>query len=392
MAELCPVCTSGGSVALGARAEVPILQNRLYPSQEAARQAKRGTLDMRGCRSCGFVWNSAFDPDLIVYDGDYDNDQTHSPAFSAHVEERARDVIGALPVTEPIDYLEVGCGQGGFVELVADMAGDRLRSAAGFDPAWRGEDGGMLGRARMFRCYFDAETSRRLDHAPNLVASRHTIEHVPDPVDFLKAIRAALGEASGARIFIETPSISWIIENQAMQDFFYEHCSIFSPQALAAALQLAGFGEENVKTIFGGQYLWAEAVASTPVDRGSLSFKADGALADMESLRSRFVAHWREQLDEALKAGPVALWGAGAKGVTFALMIDPEGERIDHIIDVNPGKQNLHVACTGLKVLSPAGAAGRRPATIFVMNPNYMDEIRSMAGACGIAARLVPIN
>jgi ribosomal protein L40E len=398
MTNTCPICQSADSFALGARADVPILQNRLYRSAAEARCAARGPLDMAGCRRCGFVWNRAFDAALINYDGDYDNDQTHSPAFTAHVEARVRDLLAAMPDSEPIDYLEVGCGQGGFIELVARLAGPRLRSAEGFDPAWRGQDGGeigsMDGKARIHRCYFSAETTNRLSHSPNLVVSRHTIEHVPDPVAFLKAIRAALGQRSRATIFIETPSISWIIANQAMQDFFYEHCSIFTPQALAAALQFAGFTSTKVRTVFGDQYLWAEAanLDESLAPMREENFTQDFTIAAMDQIRAQFVANWTAQLDEAAASGPVALWGAGAKGVTFALMIDPQGQKIDHIIDVNPGKQNLHTACTGLKVLSPLNASARQPVTIFVMNPFYLDEIRAMADECGIAARLVPIT
>ena len=95
-----------------------------------------------------------------------------------------------------------------------------------------------------------------------MIVSRHTIEHVPDPVAFLTAVRDALGERAEATIFLETPCVDWILRHDAMQDFFYEHCSLFTARALALALERAGFHAPRVEHVFGGQYLWARASAA----------------------------------------------------------------------------------------------------------------------------------
>ena len=203
--------------------------NRLYATAADARAAPRGPLALLRCRACGFVWNAAFSAKFIAYDEAYENDQSHSRVFHAHIEERVRDVIAARA---PIDYLEIGCGQGGFIAEVAHMAGPRLRSAEGFDPAWRGAEGDGLCGSRIHKAYFDIDAVERLAYAPNVVVTRHTIEHVPDPVAFLAAIREALGPRSEAVIFIETPCVDWILHHNAMQDFFYEHCSFLQPRRL----------------------------------------------------------------------------------------------------------------------------------------------------------------
>ena len=255
----CPVCRSPDTGLLAARVEAPVLMNRLYATPEAARAAARGPLELARCRACGFVWNRAFRPELIAYDGDYENDQTHSAVFARHVRERAEAVAAAAPAGASVDVLEIGCGQGRFLEQVAAAAGARLGAAEGFDPAWRGADGDGPGGARIHRCYFDVATAGLMRRAPNLVVSRHTLEHVPDPVAFLTAIRQALGPGARARLFVETPCVDWILERQAMQDFFYEHCSLFTAGALALALRRAGFKAPKVGHVFGGQYLWAEA-------------------------------------------------------------------------------------------------------------------------------------
>ncbi len=386
----CPVCRSAETAPLGEPVEAPVLMNRLYDTPDAARAAARGPLALARCQACGFVWNSAFRAELIAYDGDYENDQTHSGVFARHFRERAEAVVAATPAGERVDVLEIGCGQGRFIEQVAAVAGERLGSAEGFDPAWRGAEGDGPGGARIHKCYFDAATAGLMQRAPNLVVSRHTIEHVPDPVGFLTAIREALGEASQARLFVETPCVDWIFERQAMQDFFYEHCSLFTAGSLALALRTAGFHAPQVSHVFGSQYLWAEASITGEDDPAAQP--ASALDTDLEGAHERFAARWRDAVRTAAAEGPVALWGAGAKGVTFALMVDPDRQVLDHVVDINPGKQGRFFPTSALPVLSPEASAARGPKTIFVMNPNYLDEIAADLATRGQAPRLVPIN
>lgn len=390
MNQSCPICSATDLAQLDARADVPILMNRCYPSAEEGRRAKKGSLALTGCKACGFVWNAAFDPSLIVYDATYENDQTHSPAFSSHLNDRARDVAAAVPDGEMIDFLEVGCGQGRFIEEVSIVAKDRLRSAEGFDPAWRGAEGEGPKGSRIHICYFDKGSASRLHHAPNVIATRHTIEHVPDPIAFLGAIREALGADANATIFVETPCVDWILQNEAMQDFFYEHCSLFTRKSLTEALHRAGFFDARVDHVFGGQYLWARASTFGHGDKPEAC--ADQSRLVLEGVRQRFTEKWSEEVATQTAKGPIALWGAGAKGVNFALMVDPQARIIDHVIDINPAKQGKYLPVSGIPVLSPKAAAARKPIAIYVMNPNYLDEIRALAADLGISAQFIPIN
>jgi SAM-dependent methyltransferase len=389
MKNHCPICESPKTRSIDRRPRIPVLLNRVYASPAEARSAQFGALDIWVCDDCGFAWNVAFNAQLVNYDASYENDQTHSPIFLAHVKSRAAALTEAFPGNEPIDYLEIGCGQGRFIAEVALAAGERCRSAEGFDPAWRGAEGEGPGGSRIHKCYFDAVSSKRLDRRPNAVATRHTIEHIPDPMSFLRSIREALGSDSRAHLFVETPCVEWILAHEAMQDLFYEHCSIFSHKALRFALERAGFRTVKIEHVFGGQYLWAHAQASDHVESAELT---GAGLGELAGARERFTARWRRIAEEARSAGPVAIWGAGAKGVTFALLVDPEAQLIDHAIDINIEKQGLHLAGSGLQILSPQLAAGRAPKSIFVMNPNYIDEIRQIAAGAGLDARLIPIE
>ncbi len=383
----CPVCASSRSFALAEASDVPILMNRLYATAAAARAAPSGPLRLTRCAHCGFTWNRDFRPELIVYDEDYENDQTCSGVFREHVERLAGDVIEAA---EPLHYLEIGCGQGTFIGVVANLAGSRLASAEGFDPAWRGCDGEGPFGARIHKSYFTRASLEALAHEPNVIVSRHTIEHVPDPIAFLSAIRDALGAGADATLFVETPCIDWILRHDAMQDFFYEHCSLFTARALAVALERSGFHSPVVEHVFGGQYLWARARAGASAPAPATPEPLRASRASLR--RDAFTARWRQRAALASSRGRCAIWGAGAKGVTFALMLDAGAPPFDHVVDINPAKQGLHLAGSGLAVLSPEQSAARGVATYFVMNPNYRDEIAARLAALGSNAELIALD
>ncbi|HYA75137.1 MAG TPA: class I SAM-dependent methyltransferase, partial [Roseiarcus sp.] len=243
---------------------------------------------------------------------------------------------------------------------------------------------------RIHKSYFTRASLEALAHEPNVIVSRHTIEHVPDPIAFLSAVRDALGPGADATLFIETPCIDWILRHDAMQDFFYEHCSLFTARALATALERSGFHSPKVERVFGGQYLWARASAAgaarTPATPEPLR-------ASQATLRhDAFAAHWRRRAAQASARGRCAIWGAGAKGVTFALMMDGAGQPFDHVVDINPAKQGLHLAGSGLAVLSPEQSVARGVATYFAMNPNYRDEIAARLAALGSNAELIALD
>jgi C-methyltransferase-like protein len=58
------------------------------------------------------------------------------------------------------------------------------------------------------------------------------------------------------------------------------------------------------------------------------------------------------------------------------------GQPVDTVIDINPSKQGRFLPATGLVVKSPEKALGELPegSTIFVMNSNYLEEIKQMSG------------
>ena len=88
------------------------------------------------------------------------------------------------------------------------------------------------------------------------------------------------------------------------------------------------------------------------------------------------------------KGGRVALWGAGAKGATLANLVDPEGELIDCVVDLNPSKQGGFIPGTGHPIVSYTALPVRDVRTAILMNPNYRAENLALLAQSNIEVNL----
>lgn len=360
-------CACGGTDghAMLRREDVPVQQNVLLATRDEARDVPRGTIELVRCGSCGLVRNVAFDPALVRYDPRYDGAQETSPAFVAHLDRLIDEMIAQGVRGRRV--AEIGCGRGFFLERLCARGDNR---GVGFDGAYVGPPVSADGRTHFVRT-FDADVS-----AADIVVCRHVIEHVPAPSQFLAR---ALAGFRGDAVYIETPAWEWIVENGVFWDVFYEHCNYFSSIALANTLSSAGLLADGpgVTRVLAGQYLFARAsragesrVAHLGADTSKL-LAADEALVRLEGDIARF----RRAL-AARAAEGVVLWGAGAKGVTCAHLVDPDADLIAGLVDLNPRKQGRYVPGSGHRVWAPTELTAGSVRHIVVMNPAYQDEIR----------------
>ena len=340
------------------RAEgMPVLQNRMFNSQAEALNSATGDIRLVQDSGSGLIFNRAFRPELMHYDADYQNEQSVSAVFKAHLAEASKVIVRNFPGNE---LIEVGCGKAYFLEHLQSLGFSML----GFDPTYEGSNPNVL------RKYFDQESGL---HAEGIIL-RHVLEHVQDPFGFLGRIRDANG--GKGRIYIEVPCFEWICRRRAWFDIFYEHVNYFR---LADFERLFGHVYE-MGHAFEGQYLYVVADLSTlrmpqmwPADRFRFP-------ADFSSTIDQYAGMLKRSAAEAGSAAKSAVWGGASKGVIFALFMQRAGARIDCVVDINPAKQGKYLALTGHEVISPRRAISMLApgSKVLVMNGNYSAEIRAM--------------
>ncbi len=359
--------------------------NRLHETADEARAAPAGEMRLLFCRSCGFVFNGAFDLSLVPYGDDYENNQSNSGRFMAHMQEMA-ERVRASSSGAPLQAIEVGCGQGDFLKLLRKTRPLQGDAAVGFDPSY---DGKEVPGCTIYKSYFDAKALDKLTFLPNAVFSRHVIEHIPQPLEILRTVRAALERAPQAHVFFETPCINWIFRNNAFWDLCYEHCSYFTAESLAFAFARAGFETKDVSHVFGDQYLWIESVPARV--ENSLPVPDERIARRFVENTAAFKTQWHDKLTDLAKRGKVAVWGAATKGATFVQELDPEAKLVHCLIDINPLKQNKYVPLTAHPVVDRETAIANGVSTIILTNPNYADEIKAMLGDHAARMAFVPL-
>jgi hypothetical protein len=365
---------------------VPARVNFLYPTEKSAVESPRGDIVLGLCGECGLVSNLAFDPSLLSYAEGYENPLHCSDVFRSYASDLAAELIRRFDLNGKT-VIEIGCGDGDFLRLLCFRGNNR---GVGFDPSYSGP-ADTNGRIRIVRDYYSEKHSGlRAD----FIYSRHTLEHVRNPMDLLGPLRRSIGEGHDTPVFIEVPNASRIFEECFLWDIIYEHTLYFTGASLAATLAAAGFGGVEVREAFHGQFL---AGFARPVGGKTGAGTAGGAepLGRDEQSVARFVAgyadtldRWRVRLGELKAAGKkTVIWGAGSKGITFLNSFDTRPV-VDSVVDINPRKEGMFIAGTGHRIVSPRGLAAIRPDAVLVVNPVYREEIDDTLRALGLRPAL----
>lgn len=381
----CPLCSSKNIFLFLERLNFPVHQNFLFESQYEAVNAVRGDLKFVCCKDCGFVFNSAFDQQKLTYNSSYENDQTHSQCFQNYINGILDYLVESRGVKN-CTVLEIGCGKGYFLRKLVE----RGNIGFGFDPAYTGPEVDLDGKMIIYKTVYDQRFS---DIDFDVLICRHVIEHIPDPLSFMLGLRKSLRNRNKqVRLFFETPCVEWILRNQVIWDFFYEHCSLFSVNSIRTLFELSGFSIDLVRHQFGDQYLWVEA--SFSYQDFVVPIKNSGNIPDLAQkfgvVERQLRERWYSLIKDMKGRGEnIAVWGAGAKGVTFVNLVDPSRETISCVIDINPSKQGRYVAGTGHLIIDYREAPSLGITSAIVMNPNYMGEIQETIRKEGISLKLI---
>mgnify|MGYP001383975022 CR=1 FL=1 len=380
----CPICGTQAANEFLRRENVPVHQNFLFEIEQDAVNIARGILSIAICHYCGFVFNADFDESLLSYDEKYENTQSYSHVFEKYLDESVDYLVNKKGVKNQ-HVVEVGCGKGHFLQKLVEQGGN---SGIGFDPSYIGPLEKLGGKLNFKRNFFD-ETSA--DLVADIIICRHVIEHIGNPLGMLGAVRRALVNSPHAQVFFETPDVAWILKNQVVWDFFYEHCSYFSRPSIRLAFEKSGFLVDEIKTIFGNQYFWIEARPT--MEPRLLSLKNVDSLVELaqkfSEVNVKLLALWKEKLIKIRAHGNIAIWGAGAKGVTFANLCDPEMELISYIIDINPQKQNKYLPGTGHPIVGYHELLQKNIRSIIILNPNYRREIENLLEQSGASDMMI---
>lgn len=389
--ERCPAC-GRADVHVFYRVEgIPVHSCLLMNTRDEALNYPRRDLTLGFCRSCGFIYNTAFDPGVHEYSTKYEETQGFSPHFNTFASSLAERLVRSYDIRDKI-VLEIGCGKGEFLALLCRLGPNQ---GIGVDPAYVP---GRLEKDKHANLTFLQEFYGE-DHAhlpADVVCCRHTLEHIAPTGEFVRTLRKTIGDRNEMLVFFEVPDVMRELREGAFWDMYYEHCSYFSQGSLARLFRNTAFDLVELYADYADQYLMLTATPAAGPTEPTLSQEDDldqmrQAVDGFADVCAATMERWRRVVRDNLDRGKrTVVWGSGSKGVSFLTTLQLN-EEIEYVVDINPHRHGKFMPGTGQRIVAPEMMVEYDPATIIVMNPVYCREIQGDLDRLGVRAELVGV-
>jgi 2-polyprenyl-3-methyl-5-hydroxy-6-metoxy-1,4-benzoquinol methylase len=232
------------------------------------------------CKHCGLkrLDGKPVDYESPEYRALVDSDPSPAGYYRTHDHEQVErlEVIGLANLREKL-VIDVGAGAGSFLDSVKGLASRTvaIEPARHFHAALREKGHEVFP--------FGADALPALAGQADLVTSFAVIEHVEDPLQFVRDLAALV--RPGGQVLLSTPNArDWMIEfSSAYAQFYYRvvHRWYFDETNLSSLLQRVGFGPTRAvyrqRFDLSNALLWARD--SKPTGSGKLSVLSalDGA-------------------------------------------------------------------------------------------------------------------
>jgi SAM-dependent methyltransferase len=291
------------------------------------------------CTSCGLIRQKA------IESGSYDYsrvDRATTRQFPKYIDQIIRS-LSSYGIALDDTIIEIGSNDGGFLDRLSTAGFSRL---IGIEPSIACNEVSRSKGHSIISAHWDENTAASVlnEHgAARAVICRHTLEHVPHPLEFLRAIRSIL--APDGIVFIEVPDARPITHDLRGHELWDEHLHIFTKTNLQLIMRQAGFEvtrcnawpeRSDINLL-----LWARAAE---VSQNCPHPSAATQASEIQLCRE-FEVRWkgfssRLQADAASWSRPVYMLGASHPQTNFIYFTGIESS-IDAFIDDSLVKASL---------------------------------------------------
>jgi SAM-dependent methyltransferase len=387
----CFACGSRDLTPFYEQAGVPVNSCLMMPSKAEAISFPKGDIRLVYCNGCGFIQNVLFDASRLEYSPRYEETQGFSPLFNQWASEVAQRYIDQYGLRGK-QILEIGCGKGEFLSLLCRL-GDN--TGVGIDPAYVSErQADDVAQAVRFITDFYGE--QHLDIPADLIACRHTLEHISPVSDFVDLVRRSVAEKRDPIVFFEVPDVMRVLRELAFWDIYYEHCSYFSLGSLARLFRARDFDVIDLRMEYDDQYILLDAIAGqTEYGR---RWEVEDDMPELSLLTEYFrdnheakLAEWSRSLKQVTNGGGRAvLWGSSSKAVSYLTTLETR-DQIEYVVDINPYRHGKFLAGSGHEIVPPDFLKDYKPDLVIAMNPIYKPEIQEDLDRMGVRAELTAV-
>ncbi|MBM3572019.1 MAG: methyltransferase domain-containing protein [Alphaproteobacteria bacterium] len=368
----CPACGHHVAVPFLTSAPQPLATLAWPESAAEAAALPRLKLDFVRCVDCGHVFNAAFDYAVVPYRSKPNRMFNRGSGWSKHLDRVRALILRRLP-RRPV-VVEIGHGDGGFLEgLGASRPSGRY---FGFDPHGRQ---GSTRRNVTFRRELFLADQQFPALRPDLIITRHVLEHLTNPLGFIQALSfAATWLKRGAMVYLEVPCVDRAVATGRTADFYYEHNSQFTTLSFRRMLSRSGADIDYIGHGYDGEVVFGFVKLGGSARQKALAGEA--RRYDAGAMRAQ--ATIADQLDDLARAKRrVAVWGGTGKSAAFMHRYAVDARRFPIVIDSDQGKVGTFVPGTG-QAIRHATWLKTHPIDVVIIPPQWRaaDILAEIAG------------
>jgi hypothetical protein len=188
---------------------VPANSSRTFARRDYAIAQKPGHLKIELNPQTGYLYNANYQQEIVLYDGKYSTVNPH------HLTASIDEFSTLLPLLSGSLFIEIGCGQGEFVEFLRS----RDEKAIGFDP--------VCGNPKeyLFRKLFNPEERLPLETFSSIVfVLRCVLPHIQNPFVFIEKIQSFW---PNALFVLQHQRLEYFQQTMSWNGLMHDHVNVF---------------------------------------------------------------------------------------------------------------------------------------------------------------------
>jgi len=327
---------------------------------------EQGQLTISICSNCGHIQNVGYKKSSeSQYNEQYLSSSSYSNISKDHYNTTVEKLIRKCSLSTNSKVVEIGCGDGCFLSLLADQHID----CYGYEPSGVFDFIADNSYMTVYKSFYDNEID---SNQYDLFILRHVLEHLDNPLEILKDIESKY-------LFFEVPSVEYLIENKMYSDFYYDHISYFTKSSVIHFLNKINYEFVDMSISLLAEFRGVLAKKKTSNTNNNKLLPNVLSSKFLYNFSQSFVS-FKKRLraiiqDYNANGKSIAIWGAGARGITTLMHLNIPRDTIDYIIDSDKRKIGKYIPSFSTEIKSP-GTLYRKPTDVLIItSATYGKEI-----------------
>ncbi len=339
------------------------------------------------CPNCRLVQVDEFKKSDAIFDDSYVYFSSYSSSWLKHAKNYTGVMIDRFAFSSKSKVVEIASNDGYLLQYFAERGVPVLGIEPTANTAAVAQGKGIETVVDFFGTRLATDLRSKGVRA-DLLLGNNVLAHVPDIVDFTKAMKILLSDRG--IITMEFPHLMQLVGNNQFDTIYHEHFSYLSFGTVNEIFRTAGlrmFDVEELATHGGSLRIYACNEEDT--DRETLD-SVTTMLRREDEAGMRTMSYYRGfgekalhikteflrfLLDQRRDGKKVAAYGAAAKGNTLLNYCGIKPDLIDFVVDANPHKQGKYLPGSHIPVVNEERLRENQPDYIIIFPWNIKEEV-----------------